>query len=211
VLQRSRSAIIWGAPVVGEVAAVTEVEEAIVAHLVRPSAPRTAVRPGRSGWASSTGGCGGPGADADSITVQRTRSFPTCQMHQIAYTDSEGIPMEVVVRTWRGTDGTWVVAPTGGGSPGPSRRRRPWANLTASSGVDCFTAGGRVEGAGSERAAQVRMTFADGRVLADVVEHGIVLFFEPRSMAFPADVEILDGGGSVLAGYREFDGSPFTG
>jgi hypothetical protein len=54
------------------------------------------------------------------------------------------------------------------------------------------------------------MTFADGFVLVDTVDNGIVLFFEPRGMAFPADVEILDAKGSMLASYREFDQVPFV-
>ncbi|MBF6558249.1 MAG: hypothetical protein IVW52_19275 [Acidimicrobiales bacterium] len=41
--------------------------------------------------------------------------------------------------------------------------------------------------------------------MADSVDSGIVLFFEPRTMAFPAEVEILDAEGSVLAVYRAFD------
>jgi hypothetical protein len=71
-------------------------------------------------------------------------------------------------------------------------------------------AGGNVEGNGAEQAKLVRMTFADGFVLVDTVDNGIVLFFEPRGMAFPADVEILDAKGSMLASYREFDQVPFV-
>jgi hypothetical protein len=185
--------------------AVTEVEEAIVAHLVRQPGVRSAGRPSPSGWVSHTGGHGGPGADPDSIAFQKTRQLPTCQMHQVAFINFRGIPMELVIRTWQERDGTWIVAPVGGGSPGGSRRQRPWVNFTAGFGASGFAAGGNVEGLGAEQAKHVRMTFADGFVLADSVDSGIVLFFEPRTMAFPAEVEILDAEGSVLAVYRAFD------
>ena len=189
---------------------VTEVEEAIVAHLVRQPGVRSASRPGPSGWVASTGGQGGPGADPDSIAFQKTRQLPTCQMHQVAFTNFREIPVELVIRTCLEPDGTWIVSPTGGGSPGPSRRQEPWVNFTAGFGAEGFSAGGNVEGNGAEQAKLVRMTFADGFVLVDTVDNGIVLFFEPRGMAFPADVEILDAKGSMLASYREFDQVPFV-
>jgi hypothetical protein len=185
--------------------AVTEAEEAIVAHLVRRPGVRSAGRPSPSGWVSHTGGHGGSGADPDSIAFQKTRQLPTCQMHQVAFTNFRGIPVELVIRTWQEPAGTWTVAPVGGGSPGGHRRQRPWVNFTVGFGASGFAAGGNVEGLGAEQAKHVRMTFADGFVLADSVHSGIVLFFEPRIMAFPAEVDILDAEGSVLASFRAFD------
>ena len=119
---------------------VTEVEEAIVAHLVRQPGVRSASRPGPSGWVASTGGQGSPGADPDSIAFQKTRQLPTCQMHQVAFTNFREIPVELVIRTCLEPDGTWIVAPTGGGSPGPSRRQEPWVNFTAGFGAEGFSA-----------------------------------------------------------------------
>lgn len=185
---------------------VTEAEEAIVAHLVKEPGPmRAGGRHSPTGRVSSTGSHGGAGADPDSIAFQKTRHFPSCQMHQVAFTNFRGLPMELVIRTWQEADGTWTVAPVGGGSPGGSRRQRPWVNFTAGLGVSGFVAGGNIEGLGATLAKHVRMTFADGFVSGDSVDSGIVLFFEPRTMAFPAAVEILDAEGEVLASHRVFD------
>ena len=46
--------------------------------------------------------------------------------------------------------------------------------------------------------------------MEDTVENGIVLFFEPRGLSFPADAEILDKQGRLLASYKEFDRGPFV-
>jgi hypothetical protein len=62
---------------------------------------------------------------------------------------------------------------------------------------------------GSDQVRTVRLTFADGLVMEDAVENGIVLFFEPRGVTFPADAEILDTQGGRLARYKAFDGFPF--
>ncbi len=113
--------------------------------------------------------------------------------------------MELVLRTWREPDGTWVVSPVGGGSLGGPLRQHPWVNFTASFGAFGFVAGGDVEGVGSDQAKVVRMTFADGYVAFDLVDSGIALFFEPGAMSFPAEVEILDADEVVLASHRAFE------
>lgn len=190
----------------------TEVVEAVVAHLVRGPGRRRRESSSPGGWTSSVRR-GGPAADPSTIAFQRTRSLPTCQMHQVGFTNHMGIVETLVIRTWKEADGSVVVAPVGGGAPGPSRRTKPWVNFTAGFGADGFTAGGDVVGRGSDQAHTVRLTFADGLVLEDTADetagNRVVLFFEPRGVAFPADVEILDARGQVLAAYREFDGVPF--
>jgi hypothetical protein len=62
-----------------------------------------------------------------------------------------------------------------------------------------------VTGQGAEAAHLVRLTFADGTAIDDVVENGVVLFFTTPGVAFPARVEILSAAGDVLADYDEFD------
>jgi hypothetical protein len=190
-----------------------EVAEAIVAHLVRAPGEVSQGPTTASGWTASTVVGGGPGADPSTIVFQRSRVLPACQVHQVGFTGHRGIPEISVIRTWRNPDGSRVVAPVGGGSPGPSRRSKPWVNFTAQFNAHLFTAGGNVVGRGSDQAHTVRLTFADGFVMEDTVdeesEYRIALFFEPRGMAFPADVEIRDGRARLLAGYQEFDGPPF--
>jgi sugar (pentulose or hexulose) kinase len=185
----------------------TDVEATIVAHLVRE--PRVvATSTGPSGVTSSTVS-GGPGADPATIVFQKTRTLATCRMHSVAFTNQQGLAVEWVIRTWQKSDGSWVVAPVGGGGHAPMRTK-PWLNLAAQWGPDHFAAGGHVEGTGSELAVKVRLVFADGFTLEDNVDAGIVLFFEPRSLAFPADVVILDEHGGLLTKYKEFDRGPFV-
>jgi len=183
----------------------TEMHMAIVAHLVREPVVIRTSRVSPSGWMSATGGGGGPGADPATIVFQKTRVLPTCQMHQVGFTNHRGIPEEMVIRTWQDPDGSWAVAPCGGGSPGPSRRSKPWVNFAAGFGADGFTAGGRIVGIGSAQAHLVRLTFADGFTMEDLEQDGVVLFFEPRRVVFPADVAILDRHGNLLANYQAFD------
>jgi hypothetical protein len=189
--------------------AETDAEEAIVATLVRESEVPITGKIGGSGWTASVGDGGGPGADPATIVFQKTRILPTCEMRSVAFTNHRGIQVEWIVRTWQNSDCSWVVAPIGGGGHAP-RRTKPWVNFAAHFGPEHFAAGGHVEGRGSEQAANVRLIFADGFMLEDSVDAGIVLYFEPRSPAFPADVEILDEHGGLLTKYKEFDRGPFV-
>ena len=189
--------------------AESDVEEAIVATLViDPAVPITSKT--GSGWTASVGSGGGPGADPATIVFQKTRILPTCQMHSVAFTNYRGIPVEEIIRTWQNSDGSWAVAPVGGGGGHGPVRTKPWVNFAAQWGPEHFAAGGHVEGSGSEQAVTVRLIFTDGYTLEDSVDAGIVLFFEPRSVVFPADVEILDEHGELLTKYKEFDRGPFV-
>jgi hypothetical protein len=183
----------------------TDAEAAIVAHLVTEPGVALATNTGPSGVTSSIVG-GGLGADPATVVVQRTRELPTCQMHSVAFTNQQGLAVEWVIRTTQNPDGSWVVAPVGGGSVGGApRSNKPWVNFAAGFGPDGFTAGGRVEDTGSEDAVQVRLVFKDSFTMDDRVENGIVLFFEARRVRFPADAEILDRQGGLLARDKEFD------
>ena len=189
--------------------AKTDVEEAIVETLVRePGVPITSETGGK-GWTASVGSGGGLGADPATIVFQKARILPTCQMHSVAFTNNRGIPVEWVIRTCQKSDRSWVVAPVGGGGHAPLRTN-PWVNFAAQWGPEHFAAGGHVEGSGSEQAVKVRLIFVDGFMPEDSVDAGIVLFFEPRSLAFPADVELLDEHGGLLTKYKEFDRGPFV-
>jgi hypothetical protein len=184
--------------------AEAEIERAIVAHLVRPGVT-TRNQASPSGWTSSIVR-GGPGADPATIRMQRTRAFPACQMHQVGFTNHKGAKMEGVIRTWREDDGTWAVGPVGGGSAdGHPRRSHPWVNFAAGYGATGLAAGGRVIGEGAAQARSVRLTFANGITSEDIVESGIVLFFEDRELTFPAQVSIVGKDGELLAGHEAFE------
>ena len=111
----------------------TNAEAAIVATLSREPVAVAPGSTGPGGWTSSIVG-GGPGADPATIVFHRTRVLPTCQMHAVAFSNHRGLPVEWIVRTWQEPDGTWMVAPVGGGSIGGApRRSTPWVNFAAGS------------------------------------------------------------------------------
>lgn len=199
-----------GTLVVEAMMSETDVETAIVAHVAREPAVAATSSTGSGGWTTSIVG-GGLGADPATVVIQKTRVLPTCQVHSVAFTNHRGVAVEWVIRTWQSPDGSWVVAPVGGGSVGGApHRNNPWINFAAALGPDGFTAGGRIEGSGSEHAAEVRLLFNDDFTMDDVVQNGIVLFFEPRGLTLPADAEIFDRQGRLLARYKEFDRGPFV-
>lgn len=60
-------------------------------------------------------------------------------------------------------------------------------------------------GQGADAAHLIRLTFADGTAIDDIVDNGVVLFLTTPGVTFPAGVEILDAAGDVLAEYDEFN------
>jgi hypothetical protein len=182
----------------------TDAQGAVVAHLAGgPAAAGTRID---SGAPTRSIVSGAPHADPTTIVFQKSRLLSTCWMHFVAFTNTQGLAVEWVIRSCENPDGSWVVAPVGGGSAGGApRRNTPWVNFAAGAGPGGFSAGGRVEGSGSEHAAHVRLIFTDGLTPEDTVENGIVLFFEPRPVRFPADVEILDNRRKLLAHDVAFD------
>ena len=189
-----------------EVGALTEpaVREAVVAHLVQPPSPsRGTDQIGRSGWSSSIRHGGGPGADPATIELVKTRSFPICELHSVSFVNHRGWTMHDLIKTWQEPEGAWRVHVLGGGAGPDPHRTRPWVNFCAGFGSQDFSGGGRVAGDGAEKAASVRLSFVDGIVLEDTVDNGVVLFFEPRAVVAPANVEVIDEGGATLASYVE--------
>jgi hypothetical protein len=185
---------------------LTGAEQAIFDHLVAEPGPVTWVSPrSPGGWVASTRGGGGAGADPATVRFRKSRTFPGCQLHSVDFVTRDGRPEGMLVRTCQKPDGSWVAAPIGGGGGGGPYRSRPWVNFAAQWNAHLFAAGGHVIGHGADAAHLVRLTFADGTAIEDVVENGVVLFFASPGVAFPARVEILSAAGDVLAGYDDFD------
>lgn len=184
---------------------LSDSQRAVVDFLVEPRGAQCT--PGRSAAHPTPSSCRGlPLARPESVRFLKTRAFDRCELHAVAYSAAAaGHPLQLVVRTARGDDGDLRVSVVGGGSAGRLERERPWVNLTAQWG-STFRAGGAVIGAGSERAGSVRLRFADGTAVEDSVDAGWVLFEVGHGVAFPAEVEVRDAAGAVLAAYSEFDG-----
>jgi hypothetical protein len=185
---------------------LTAAEQAVVDHLAAEPGPVTWVSPpSPGGWVAQERSGGGEGADPATVRFRKSRAFPGCQLHQAEFVTRGGQPQHMLVRTWQEPDGSWVADPIGGGGGAGPHRTRPWVNFAAGWNTDLFAAGGQVIGDGAEAAHLVRLTFADGTTLADLVNNGVVLFFASPGVAFPARVEILGGAGDVLAEYDEFN------
>lgn len=184
----------------------TGAEQAVVDHLTAAPGPVTwASPPSPGGWAASTRSGGGAGADPATIRFRKSRAFPGCQLHEVDFVTRDGRPEEMLVRTWQEPDGSWVTAPIGGGGGRQPYRSRPWVNFAARWNKHLFAAGGQVTGQGAEAAHLVRLTFAGGTAIDDIMDNGVVLFFTTPGVTFPARVEILDTAGNVLAEYDEFN------
>jgi hypothetical protein len=157
--------------------------EVVVAHLARPpTSTRSDVQASPSGWASSIGREGGPGADPTSIEFVKSKSFSLCQLHSISFINHRGWNMDVLVKTWREDDETWKVHSVGGGAGRHPYRSQPWVNFVAGFGRHDFTGGGHVVGDGAEKAKSVRLNFANKVVTEDTVDNGVVLFFKPHAV-----------------------------
>ena len=181
------------------------VRDAVVANLVRlPAPPKDDGQPARSGWTSSLRHGGGPGADPATIEFVKSKSFPTCQLHEVDYINHKGWTMHELVKTWHEEDGTWRVHQLGGGAGPHPHRPQPWVNFCAGFDPESFTGGGHVVGDGAESARSVRLTFANDIMIEDTIDNGVVLFFEPHRVVAPAEVAINDDNGVALATYMEF-------
>ena len=99
-----------------------------------------------------------------------------------------------------------VALPIGGGARGGHPyRSTPWVNFAAQWNDQLFAAGGEVVGEGSEAARHVRMRFVDGTQVEDDVSDGIVLFFMPHGVIFPATVDIFDANRALLSSHSHFE------
>lgn len=183
------------------------VQEAIVAHLVKePKPKREITQRSPRGWTSSTEYGGGPDADPSTIEFVKSKSFSSCQLHEVTFTNHGGMSMHELITSWQEVDGSWQVHSCGGGGGRHPRRSQPWVNFTAAFGAESFTGGGWVIGDGSEHARSVRLIFANDIMIEDTIDNGVVLFFEPRRVVFPAEVAVSDSNGDALVTYMEFVG-----
>ena len=185
---------------------LTSAEQAIVDHLAAEPGSVTWASPASpGGWVASVRSGGGEGANPATVRFRKSRTFASCQLHEVEYATRSGRPQRMLVRTWQKPGGSWVADPIGGGGGPDPYRPRPWFNFAAQWSTDLFAAGGRVTGEGSEPARLVRLTFADGTILEDVVHNSVVLFFASPGVTFPATVQILNAADDILASYQEFN------
>lgn len=177
--------------------------QAIVERLSEPRGQlisQSARSPG--GWQSSIREAGGEDADPRSIRFLKERAVPGHQLYYVVFNTRAGEQRQFVVGVMQQADGNWDVRGSAGGGGGDPVREHPWINFGAWGWPRFFSGGGKVIGAGSERATHARLRFADGTTLEDVIDAGIVLFMSDGPVRMPVTVEILDQTGAMLTTYQ---------
>jgi hypothetical protein len=185
---------------------LSDSQQAIVDYLVTPAEQAMVVGPIARGWTARAGArSGGSWGDRTTVHFIKTRAFEQAELHAVAFSTVQGQSCWLLVRTIPDDRDGYHVQPVGGGGGRDPKRDRPWVNLTAQWDSSSFRAGGSVTGQGADRARLVRMSFADGTSVEDTVDGGTVLFEAGRGVAFPAEVQVIDEAGNVLASYPEFE------
>ena len=149
---------------------------------------------------------GGMGAKAETIRFLKERQLPGCQLYYLAYEDEQGRAMEATYYVVQVEEGQWHVRGAAGGSRGGKElaREQPWVNLGGGwRGLQDFYAGGRVITNGPEIAC-VRLRAANGTILEDTVDEGVVLFLGTQPVERPLHAELYDRQGVLVASHATF-------
>lgn len=144
----------------------------------------------------------GPRARPGSVCLLKDRSIAGRRLYAVAYEGLDGHPQRYLIGVEEEPSG-WVTCGAAGGSGYPLRCTRPWVNLGGWWGTGRFYAGGDVVAA--DGACSVRLTTADGVVLEDDTQAGVVLFLADCTVEVPVRVELLDRAGATIAAQRAFD------
>ena len=126
------------------------------------------------------------------------------QLHYVVFHTRTGEERQFVVGVVQQADGSWDVRGSAGGGVATPVRDHPWINFGAWGWPRFFFGGGKVVGAGAERATHARLRFADGTTLEDSIDAGVALFMTDGPVQMPVTVEILDRTGAMLTTYQAF-------
>ena len=125
------------------------------------------------------------GAQLDSVHILKQRALPGRQLYGVAFRDAQGRDLFCA----------------GGGLGGSPRWETPRANLGGSPGGGTSGAyfGGFVESDPAGEVTRVRLVSADGVILEDTVEEGMILFLADRPVDLPLSAELYDQAGRLVA------------
>lgn len=145
------------------------------------------------------------GARAGTFHFGKSRGVPGRQAHALTFGDQEGPTQSWACTVRQDEVGEWQFEGGAGGglSVGACMRGYPWANLGGGGWPRDFYAGGRVE-EDDGRVARARLRAANGVVLEDTVDEGVVLFVTNDEVQLPLAVELLDARGEVVSQHRWF-------
>ncbi|MGH2515521.1 MAG: hypothetical protein ACRDHP_07680, partial [Ktedonobacterales bacterium] len=143
---------------------------------------------------------GGMDARPETFRFVKAREIPERQVHAVTYETVNGSRQTMVCSVRQSAGGGWeFVGGAGGGDGGDGNgppTSQPKANLGGGGWPRAFYAGGRVEG--GPDVARVALTAANGAVLDDTVEDGVVLFLTDDEVRPPLHVTLYDGSGNVI-------------
>jgi hypothetical protein len=152
---------------------------------------------GASGWRSETS-VGGLDARPETIQFGKMRALTRRQVHAVTFETQAGRRMRFICCVRQDKAGKWqLMGGAGGGGDSGPHRDHPWVNLGGGGGPLQFYAGGQVSEQGAE-VVRVRLRAANGTVLEDTVEDGVVLFVTDDPVQAPIAAELLDRGGHVV-------------
>lgn len=132
-----------------------------------------------------------------SMEIVKRRVVPGRQVVALTYQDTGDGRWFWIIRLIENDEGSWRVCGGGGGSGDP-QWDEPYINLGGSWGPYGLALGGRVSGAGTERAASARLRIGE-TLLVDDTDEGVVLFVtsEPAAGVI-ATIELMARNGSAL-------------
>ena len=182
-------------------------QQVIRKHL---SVPRVVISeapaPGAHGWRSRQ--TRGMGADMATIQFLKERGIPGRQVHAVTFTDADAHRMRFTYYLVQDDAGDWRVEGAAGGSAdGAPIRATPWANVGGGGWPANFYAGGAVLHNGLD-VARVRLIAANGTIMDDTVDAGMVLFVTDQRVELPLHAELYDRAGQVVARHGVFERIP---
>jgi hypothetical protein len=143
---------------------------------------------------------GGADADPNSIRFLKSIESGNVEIHAVEFATIGGEPRTSVIGITH-DGGTWHVTGASGGGGSDPPRDGPWLNLGAWGWPHAFSGGGKVIGAGREAAALVRLTFANGVQLEDLIRDSYALFATESPVELPAKVDIVNSRNDVLSSH----------
>jgi hypothetical protein len=164
---------------------------------------------GAGGWQAGTvRGGRSDVVDLDSVHLVRQRRLPGRCVVYATYTVVRSLhpvgphDARAVLEAWLGADGGgWIARDVSSGGGGEPHWTAPTVNLGGGGWPDRFSAGGTVHGAG-HGIARVRLLFANGVVLDDDVQDGVVLFATDTPVQTPVTAVLIDAAGVEVGAHE---------
>ena len=177
-------------------------EQAILEELSRPLGQWTPYSPpGAGGWQAGTyRGGRAELVDMESVRFVKRRETRTRVAIWVTWLGvnprfgDEPQEYRYLYEVTRDPSGGWCTHGSSGGAGREPAWEQPTVNLGAGGWPDRFSAGGTVVGA-AQVIAQVQLRFANGVVLSDEVQEGVVVFITDEHVETPATAVLLDGDG----------------